>query len=92
MQIQLKFLEKIGSGFNYYNEIGFELLFVDGHTEKQMIPKITWKGHDLVFTADLIPTIGHIPLPYIMGYDIRPLTTMKEKAVFLNEVDKKNKN
>ena len=85
---QLKFLEKIGSGFNYYNEIGFELLFVDGHTEKQMIPKITWKGHDLVFTADLIPTIGHIPVPYIMGYDIRPLTTMKEKAVFLNEVVK----
>ena len=49
---QLKFLEKIDSGFNYYNEIGFELLFVDGHTEKQMIPKITYKGYDLVFTAD----------------------------------------
>ena len=85
---QLKFLEKIGSGFNYYNEIGFELLFVDGHTEKQMIPKITYKGYDLVFTADLIPTVGHIPVPYIMGYDIRPLTTMKEKAVFLEEVVK----
>ena len=85
---QLKFLEKIGSGFNYYNEIGFELLFVDGHTEKQMIPKITYKGYDLVFTADLIPTVGHIPVPYIMGYDIRPLRTMKEKAVFLDEVVK----
>lgn len=85
---QLKFLEKIGSGFNYYNEIGFELLFVDGHTEKQMIPKITYKGYDLVFTADLIPTVGHIPVPYIMGYDIRPLTTMNEKAVFLEEVVK----
>lgn len=85
---QLKFLEKIDSGFNYYNEIGFELLFVDGHTEKQMIPKITYKGYDLVFTADLIPTVGHIPVPYIMGYDIRPLTTMKEKAVFLDEVVK----
>ena len=85
---QLKFLEKIGSGFNYYNEIGFELLFVDGHTEKQMIPKITYKGYDFVFTADLIPTVGHIPVPYIMGYDIRPLTTMKEKAVFLDEVVK----
>ena len=85
---QLKFLEKIGSGFNYYNEIGFELLFVDGHTEKQMIPKITYKGYDLVFTADLIPTVGHIPVPYIMGYDIRPLTTMNEKAVFLDEVVK----
>lgn len=85
---QLKFLEKIGSGFNYYNEIGFELLFVDGHTEKQMIPKITYKGYDFVFTADLIPTVGHIPVPYIMGYDIRPLTTMKEKSVFLDEVVK----
>lgn len=85
---QLKFLEKIGSGFNYYNEIGFELLFVDGHTEKQMIPKITYKGYDFVFAADLIPTVGHIPVPYIMGYDIRPLTTMKEKAVFLDEVVK----
>ena len=85
---QLKFLEKIGSGFNYYNEIGFELLFVDGHTEKQMIPKITYKGYDLVFSADLIPTVGHIPVPYIMGYDIRPLTTMNEKAVFLEEVVK----
>lgn len=85
---QLKFLEKIDSGFNFYNEIGFELLFVDGHTEKQMIPKITYKGYDLVFTADLIPTVGHIPVPYIMGYDIRPLTTMNEKAVFLEEVVK----
>ena len=85
---QLKFLKKIGSGFNYYNEIGFEVLFVDGHTEKQMIPKITYKGYDLVFTADLIPTVGHIPVPYIMGYDIRPLTTMNEKAVFLEEVVK----
>ena len=85
---QLKFLEKISSSFNYYNEIGFEVLFVDGHTEKQMIPKITYKGYDLVFTADLIPTVGHIPVPYIMGYDIRPLTTMKEKAVFLEEVVK----
>ena len=85
---QLKFLEKISSSFNYYNEIGFEVLFVDGHTEKQMIPKITYKGYDLVFTADLIPTVGHIPVPYIMGYDIRPLTTMNEKAVFLDEVVK----
>ena len=53
-----------------------------------MIPKITYKGYDFVFTADLIPTVGHIPVPYIMGYDIRPLTTMKEKAVFLDEVVK----
>ena len=49
-----------------------------------MIPKLNYKGKDLVFAADLIPTAGHIPIPYIMGYDVRPLTTMKEKADFLS--------
>ena len=59
-------------------------MFVDGHTEKQMIPKFKYKGNDLVFAADLVPTAGHIPIPYVMGYDVRPLTTMKEKVDFLN--------
>ena len=64
-------------------------MFVNGHTEKQMIPKLNYKGKDLVFAADLIPTAGHIPIPYVMGYDVRPLTTMKEKADFLSlAVDK----
>ena len=62
----------------------FDILFVDGHTEKQMLPLITYKGQSFVFAADLIPTYGHIPIPYIMGYDVRPLVTMSEKFEFLN--------
>ena len=80
---RLKFLEPKKSGFNYYNELGFEVLFVDGHTEKQMIPKFKYKNKDIVYVADLIPTVGHIPLPYLMGYDVRPLVTMQEKSLFL---------
>ena len=57
---------------------------MDGHTEKQMLPKIIYQGKTLVFMADLLPTIGHIPLPYVMGYDTRPLLTIKEKEHFLN--------
>ena len=59
------------------------MLFVDGHTEKQMIPKFKYKNKDIVYVADLIPTVGHIPLPYLMGYDVRPLVTMQEKSLFL---------
>ena len=66
------------------SELGFGILFVDGHTEKQMLPHILYKGKTLVFTADLIPTTGHIPLPYVMGYDTRPLLTLNEKSEFLN--------
>ena len=80
---RLKFLEPKSTGFNYYDELGFEVLFVDGHTEKQMIPKFKYKNKDIVFVADLIPTVGHIPLPYLMGYDVRPLVTMQEKSLFL---------
>ena len=69
---------------NPLNELGFEILKMDGHTEKQMLPKIIYQGKTLVFMADLLPTIGHIPLPYVMGYDTRPLLTIKEKEVFLN--------
>ncbi|MDA8762561.1 MBL fold metallo-hydrolase [Flavobacteriaceae bacterium] len=65
-------------------ELGFEILKMDGHTEKQMLPKIIYQGKTLVFMADLLPTIGHIPLPYVMGYDTRPLLTIKEKEHFLN--------
>ncbi len=68
---------------NPLNELGFEILKMDGHTEKQMLPKIIYQGKTLVFMADLLPTIGHIPLPYVMGYDTRPLLTIKEKEHFL---------
>jgi len=66
-------------------QLGFDVLTMDGHTEKQMLPKISYQGKTLVFMADLLPTTGHIPLPYVMGYDTRPLLTIKEKASFLNE-------
>lgn len=50
-----------------------------------MIPQISYKGKTIVFMADLLPSTGHIPLPYVMGYDTRPLLTLNEKAAFLNE-------
>ncbi|CAA0231388.1 Metallo-beta-lactamase superfamily protein [Tenacibaculum maritimum] len=77
---QLNFIHR-----NAKDQIGFDVLFMDGHTEKQMLPKIKYKEKTIVFMADLLPTIGHIPLPYVMGYDTRPLLTIKEKSDFLNE-------
>ncbi|WP_165733931.1 MBL fold metallo-hydrolase [Polaribacter sp. 20A6] len=70
---------------NYKDQIGFDVLFMDGHTEKQMLPMLSYQGKTIVFVADLLPTIGHIPLAYVMGYDTRPLLTLKEKAAFLNQ-------
>ena len=70
---------------NPFQQLGFDVIIMDGHTEKQMLPKISYQGKTIVFMADLLPTTGHIPLPYIMGYDIRPLQTLKEKKDFLNE-------
>jgi glyoxylase-like metal-dependent hydrolase (beta-lactamase superfamily II) len=64
---------------------GFDFLTMDGHTDKQMLPKMQYKGHTLVFMADLLPSVGHIPLPYVMGYDTRPLLTLQEKQQFLEE-------
>jgi glyoxylase-like metal-dependent hydrolase (beta-lactamase superfamily II) len=69
---------------------GLEILFMDGHTDKQMLPVIKYKKYTLVFMADLLPTAGHIPLPYVMSYDTRPLITMEEKKKFLNDAAEKN--
>ena len=81
---RLNFLSNSGGQFSFASEFGFDVFYADGHTEKQMLPIITYKGQKIAFAADLIPTAGHIPLPYVMGYDVRPLTTLKEKEVFLN--------
>lgn len=62
-----------------------DVLLVHGHTEAQMIPCIKIDGKTVVFMADLIPSTGHIPLPYVMGYDVRPLLTIEEKAKFLRQ-------
>ncbi|MDO9260956.1 MAG: MBL fold metallo-hydrolase [Flavobacteriaceae bacterium] len=80
---QLKYIEIPNSDFLKNSAAGFDVLFVDGHTDKQMIPHIQYKGKTVVYAADLLPTVGHIPLPYVMGYDTRPLLTMDEKEKFL---------
>ena len=67
---------------------GFDVITVDGHTDKQMLPKIKYKDKTIVFVADLLPSVGHIPIPYVMGYDTRPLLTMDEKTRFLEEAAK----
>lgn len=80
---QLKLLE--GKDLILKNTpLGFDIVLVDGHTEKQMLPLVQYKETTLVFAADLIPTVGHLPIPYIMGYDTRPLLSMEEKTQFLN--------
>lgn len=64
--------------------LNFDIFFADGHTDKQMIPMITYQGKTICFVADLLPTVGHLPLPFVMGYDTRPLLTLDEKERFLN--------
>jgi len=59
--------------------------FVYGHTQAMMLPQIKYKGKTVVFVADLLPSAGHIPLPYVMGYDMFPMTTLNEKKSFLKE-------
>ena len=86
----MSFLKNISNEFVLSEDLGIEVLCVDGHTEKQMIPKVNFKGKDLIYCADLIPTAGHIPVPYIMGYDVRPLLTMKEKSLFLEDAFEKD--
>ena len=84
---QLKFIKNEGQlTKNVFNNI--DVLFVDGHTENMMIPHIKYQGKTLVFMADLLPSVGHLPLPYVMGYDTRPLTTLKEKGAFLSFAQK----
>jgi glyoxylase-like metal-dependent hydrolase (beta-lactamase superfamily II) len=86
---QLKFIDRTGD----YTKNAFpnmDVLFVDGHTESMMIPHIQYQGKTLVFMADLLPSTGHVPLPYVMGYDTRPLITMEEKKNFLNKASNEN--
>jgi glyoxylase-like metal-dependent hydrolase (beta-lactamase superfamily II) len=81
---QLNFVESHNGDFLESKKINFDIFFANGHTEKQMIPLINYKGKKVVFMADLLPTAGHLPLPFVMGYDTRPLLTMPEKEKFLN--------
>jgi glyoxylase-like metal-dependent hydrolase (beta-lactamase superfamily II) len=81
---QLNFIQRPEGDFLEKSELGFGIFFADGHTEKQMLPHIQYQGKTFVFCADLLATAGHIPIPYVMGYDTRPLLTMDEKTKFMN--------
>lgn len=79
---QLKFVETI-QGAEFAND--FKVRFAFGHTDAMMLPQLNYKGHTIIYAADLLPSTGHIPLPYVMSYDMFPLQTLKEKKEFLTE-------
>lgn len=87
---QLNFIDRPTSDFGFSDELGFDIFYADGHTEKQMIPHIKYKDKTIVFCGDLLATAGHIPIPYVMGYDTRPLLTLDEKTKFMNNAAEKN--
>jgi glyoxylase-like metal-dependent hydrolase (beta-lactamase superfamily II) len=64
---------------------GIDLRIVHGHTRAMMLPQLKYKGRTIVFVADLLPSSGHLPIPYVMSYDMFPLTTLHEKKEFLEE-------
>ncbi len=64
-------------------ELAIRLVY--GHTESMMTPQISYKGRTVVYVADLLPSVGHLPIPYVMAYDMFPLTTLQEKRSFLKE-------
>jgi|SRR5579875_2404873 len=68
----------------------FSIRFVNGHTEAMMLPQIKYKDKTIVYMADLLPSQGHIPIPYVMAYDMFPLNTLREKKSFLNEAVENN--
>jgi glyoxylase-like metal-dependent hydrolase (beta-lactamase superfamily II) len=86
---QLNFIKRPDSDFGIC-DLGFDIFYVDGHTEKMMIPHIKYQDKTIVFCADLLPSAGHLPLPYVMGYDTRPLLTLPEKAKFLTAAAENN--
>lgn len=79
---QLKFLD-VREGVPFSEHI--TIRFVNGHTDAMMLPQISLGDRTLVYMADLLPSIHHFPMPWVMAYDMFPLTTMQEKAAFLEE-------
>lgn len=78
---QLKFIQE---GDSYADDIAIRYAF--GHTEAMMLPQIKYKDKTILYMADLLPSVGHIPLPYVMAYDVRPLTTMAERQDYWSEI------
>ncbi|CAN5719008.1 MBL fold metallo-hydrolase [soil metagenome] len=83
---QLKFIENAGEDLSEY----FSIRQAFGHTDSMMLPQINYKGKMIVFMADLLPSAAHIPIPYVMAYDMFPLTTLNEKKSFLAEAQQKD--
>jgi glyoxylase-like metal-dependent hydrolase (beta-lactamase superfamily II) len=84
---QLKFIEAV-DGVSFTDDI--KIRFAYGHTDAMMLPQINYKRQTIVYMADLLPSVGHIPLPYVMAYDMYPLKTLDEKAAFLKEAQENN--
>jgi glyoxylase-like metal-dependent hydrolase (beta-lactamase superfamily II) len=84
---QLKFID-IQDEVSFTDNV--RIRFVSGHTKAMMLPLINYKDKQLLYVADLVPTAGHLPLPYIPAYDMFPLTTLDEKKAILEEAAKKN--
>lgn len=84
---QLKFISG-EEGTEFLN--GFNVRYAFGHTDAMMLPQLTYKEHTIIYAADLLPSVGHIPLPYVMAYDMFPLQTLKEKKTFLEEAAANN--
>ena len=82
---QLKFYPTDADNSTYSFNKYFKVIMAFGHTDAMMLPKLEYRGRTIIFMADLLPSVGHIPLPYIMAYDTRPLITLAEKKVFLQE-------
>ena len=88
---QLKFVPVVESGTVPFDDVpGISIRYAFGHTDAMMLPQVEWNGRTLVYMADLLPSPAHIPLPYVMGYDMFPLTTLQEKKVFLEEAADNN--
>ena len=79
---KLKFIDVV-DGIAFTENI--KVRFINGHTEAMMLPQIKYNGKTIVFMADLLPSVAHIPIPYIMAYDTKPLQTLLEKKLFLTE-------
>ena len=86
---QLKFVERTLEGTTNFST-NIDIIYAEGHTSSMMLPKINYNGKTIVYMADLLPSVAHLPLPYIMGYDMFPLITLVEKKLFLSEAEQNN--
>ena len=82
---QLRFIDGLGP-IILETPFPFSIQLIDGHTEKQMLPLINYRDKKILFAADLVPTVGHLPVPYVMGYDTRPLLSLQEKELILKDM------